>query len=372
MEKKCLILVKSKQIEANKQQRLSTHEEQFSFFFISTPKLIFGKKGLFFMNYNHNGIPLIHFIGISFRLAAFFSMIMWLCFAHPGHAQTKNGFDLSEASISKKEILSGGPSRDGIPSIDRPKFINVKSVDYLSDDDIVIGLVRGDTARAYPTRILIWHEIVNDVIGKDAIAVTYCPLCGTAMVFERKIGGKMQTFGVSGLLYRSDILMYDRESESLWSQLAMKAVSGPAVGMRLTWLPSEHLTWKAWREKYPRGKVLSTDTGYNRNYAGEAYASYFSSEHTMFPVPNTRKELPNKTWVIGVVINGKAKAYPANDLPPDKAIEDKVGQKKVVVRYDAGKRNPQITNTEGEHIPSVMVFWFAWQAFYPQTDLWKP
>jgi len=166
--------------------------------------------------------------------------------------------------------------------------------------------------------------------------------------------------------------MYDRESESLWSQLAMKAVSGPAVGMELTWLPSEYLTWKAWREKYPHGEVLSTDSGYARNYGGEAYASYFSSEKTLFPVPHTRQELSNKTWVIGVVIDGKAKAYPVSDLPTDNAIEDKVGSKQIVVRYDAEKRYPKITDPEGKQMPSVMVFWFAWQAFYPKTNLWKP
>lgn len=323
------------------------------------------------MRHDHTAIGRMHSLGRSFRLAVFFATFL-TCSAFGVEAQTKNGFDLSNASINDEEILSGGPPRDGIPSIDRPKFIATKKVDYLRDGDIVIGLVRGDTARAYPTRILIWHEIVNDVIGGDAVAVTYCPLCGTAMVFGRKIDGKMRTFGVSGLLYRSDVLMYDRESESLWTQLAMKAVSGPAVGNELTWLPSEHLTWKAWREKYPNGEVLSTDTGYNRNYRGEAYSSYFASDETMFPVPHTRKELPNKTWVIGVIIDGKAKAYPVSDLPADKGIEDKVGGKKLVVRYDAGKRYPTITGPEGEQMPSVMVFWFAWQAFYPKTGLWKP
>ncbi|MDP2645765.1 MAG: DUF3179 domain-containing (seleno)protein [Desulfobacterales bacterium] len=152
----------------------------------------------------------------------------------------------------------------------------------------------------------------------------------------------------------------------------MKAVSGPAVGNELIWLPSEHSTWKAWRKKYPHGKVLSTDTGHNRNYGGNAYASYFSSEKTMFPVPHLRKELPNKTWVIGVIIDGKAKAYPVNDLPTNRAIEDNVGSKQIIVRYDADKRNPQIVSPAGEQIPSVMVFWFAWQAFYPKTELWKP
>ena len=192
------------------------------------------------------------------------------------------------------------------------------------------------------------------------------------MVFERKIDGNVRTFGVSGLLYRSDVLMYDRESESLWSQLAMQAVTGQAIGQQLTWLPSEHLTWKAWRQKYPHGEVLSTDTGHHRNYRGNAYAAYFASGKTMFPVPHTRKELPDKAWVIGVIIDGKAKAYPVNDLPADSAIKDKVGNRQVVVSYDAEKRHPKITGPQGEQIPAVMVFWFAWQAFYPGTDLWAP
>lgn len=286
-------------------------------------------------------------------------------------AATKNGFDLSNLSINKSEVLSGGPPRDGIPSIDNPRFIAVKDVDYLKDDDIVIAMVRGNIARAYPTRILVWHEIVNDIIKAEPIVVTYCPLCGTAMVFEREVAGKIRTFGVSGLLYRSDVLMYDRESESLWSQLGMEAVSGSAVGHKLTWLSSEHLTWKAWREKYPRGEVLSTNTGYRRNYSGQAYASYFASDKTMFPVPHTRNELSNKAWVIGVIINGNAKAYPVNALKTNNSIKDKVGTQDIIINYNAKTRNPLITNSQGDTIPSVMVFWFAWQAFYPATELWQ-
>lgn len=299
-------------------------------------------------------------------------IIFSVCFSLALHAESKNGFDLSKAAISQNEIFAGGPPRDGIPSIDHPKFVMADKVDYLRDTDIVIGMVRAGVARAYPTRILVWHEIVNDVIGDNAVAVTYCPLCGTGMVFDRKLNDAVLTFGVSGLLYRSDVLIYDRESESLWSQLAMKAVSGPATGQKLVWLPSEHLTWKAWREKYPHGQVLSTDTGHQRNYNADAYASYLASDETMFPVPQTRRELSNKTWVIGVILDGKAKAWPVDELPSDRIIEDSVGGKKVTVRYDAETRHPRITNSQGEHIPSVMVFWFAWQAFYPDTALWKP
>lgn len=285
-------------------------------------------------------------------------------------AQAMNGFNLSNATIDPAEILTGGPPRDGIPAINNPKFVPVAEVDYLKDEDIVIGVVRGPIARAYPTRILVWHEIVNDRIGNDAFTVTYCPLCGTAMVFGRRVGGVKRTFGVSGLLYRSDVLMYDKETESLWSQLAMQAVTGPAAGQKLAWLTSEHLTWKAWRENYPGSQVLSIDTGYFRNYSGEAYAAYFTSDETMFPVPQNRKEFANKTWIIGVVINGKAKAYPVNDLPSNKVIIDSIANTRVTVQYDAQQRYPQVEDKKGNRIPSVMVFWFAWQAFYPNTELW--
>lgn len=319
-------------------------------------------------------INVMHFISIIYIKVALLSLLITTgvnCSA-PASEEQMNGFDLSNVSIDKTEILSGGPGRDGIPSIDDPKFISIEAVDFLRDEDMVIGLVRGDIARAYPLRILVWHEIVNDIIENDAVAVTYCPLCGTAMVFDRNIDGKTKTFGVSGLLYRSDVLMYDRETESLWSQLAMKAISGPAVGKELTWLRSEQLTWKAWRERYPHGEVLSTDTGHLRNYGGEAYASYFASEKPMFPVPQTRTELKDKAWVIGIIMQGEAKAYPVDLLPSGKAIEDSVGNTKIVVRYDAEKKHVQVTVDEGRQIPSVMSFWFAWQAFYPDTGLWQP
>lgn len=294
-----------------------------------------------------------------------------ICFQFTVEAATKNGFNLSSLRIDKEEILAGGPPRDGIPSIDQPKFIAVNEVNYLRDDDIVIGLVRGNIARAYPTRILVWHEIVNETIANEPVVVTYCPLCGTAMVFARKVAGKTLSFGVSGLLYRSDVLMYDRESESLWSQLQMEAVSGEASGNKLTWLPSSHSTWQAWREKYPQGEVLSTDTGYQRNYSAQAYASYFASPNNMFPVPHTRTEISKKSWVIGIIVDGQAKAYPVKAFKTNSKVTDKAGANEIFVRYDEKTRQPSVTTSSGEIIPSVMVFWFAWQAFYPDTQLWQ-
>jgi hypothetical protein len=282
---------------------------------------------------------------------------------------TMNGFDLSNLTVDRGEILAGGPPRDGIPAIDAPGFVAAQEVNYLRDEDIVVGLVRGARARAYPLRILVWHEIVNDTFDGEPLAVTYCPLCGTAMVFDRRAGGRERSFGVSGLLYRSDVLMYDRETGSLWSQLAMESVSGPAAGARLVWLPSEHMTWQAWRQRYPDSEVLSPDTGFRRDYGGTPYASYFASDEPMFPVPKSRTELPDRALVVGTIVGGEAKAYPVEDLRSVEALDDHVGGTPVVVRYDADSRRPEVSGPEGEQLPSVVVFWFAWQGFYPETGL---
>lgn len=286
-------------------------------------------------------------------------------------AVTKNGFDLSNSIIDKNKILSGGPSKDGIPSIDKPKFIDIEDVHYLRDDDIIIGLEHNGIQKAYPTRILIWHEIVNDTISTLDIAVTYCPLCGTAMVFDRDIDGKLRSFGVSGLLYQSDVLMYDRETNSLWSQLAMKSVSGKSVSTELKWLPSQHITWKAWRTKYPHSKVLSLDTGYNRNYYSTPYSDYLNSDDVMFPVPKNRDDLSDKTWVVGVIIDGIAKAYDVNKLPNKKEVKDTIGKTNIIIKYDKEKNHPHIVTEDKKEIASVLVYWFAWQAFYPNTEIWK-
>ena len=284
-----------------------------------------------------------------------------------------NGFDVSNAIIPTKEILSGGPGRDGIPSIDQPKFIRPNAADFMQPDDLVVSLTIGGQTRAYPIRILVWHEIVNDELGGLPIAVTYCPLCGTAMVFSRQVGERTLTFGVSGMLYQSDVLMYDRQTESLWSQLAMKCVSGVQVNTPLEWLPSEHLTWSAWKTKYPTGEVLSTDTGAQRNYIGTAYAGYEQHPDTMFPVPTYRTELPKKEWVVGVMVDGAARAYPIRSLPANQALTDPANGAALEITFDPISQQAIVRRkTSGEVLPNVKVYWFAWQAFYPQTTLWKP
>lgn len=291
-----------------------------------------------------------------------------------GLPRSFNGFDVSNATIPVNDILSGGVARDGIPALTEPSFVNAADVDYLVDGDMVVGIAREGVARAYPLRIIVWHEVVNDVVAGKPLAITYCPLCGTCMVFDREYDGKTLSFGVSGLLYQSDVLMYDHQTESLWSQLKMESVSGELAGKTLTWLPSNETTWKAWRELHPDTQVLSIDTGYSRRYGDTAYANYKRSDHTIFPVPVTRKELGIKEWVVGIIVNGEAKAYPIEALKgfDSKPLSDTVGGQGVEIRYDVeGRRATAKLAESGEPLPTVKVYWFAWQAFYPDTGLFE-
>lgn len=288
-----------------------------------------------------------------------------------------NGFNISNAIVPTSEILSGGPGRDGIPAIDQPSFIPANEVDYLHPDDLVVSLSVGTEVRAYPLRVLVWHEIVNDVIAGQPVAVTYCPLCGTAMVFDRNVGGRVLTFGVSGLLYQSDVLLYDRQTESLWSQLGMKSMAGTMVDTLLRWIPSEQMTWQMWWGKFGDGRVLSTNTGFSRDYTRTSYGEYATNSETMFPVPRHRTELQDKAWVLGMVVNGKAKAYSRDELDKltiTQSIKDVVGGDEIEISYRPDIRYAVVTNrTRGEPQPHVMAYWFAWQAFYPSTELWmKP
>lgn len=282
------------------------------------------------------------------------------------------GFDVSNALIPTKEIHPGGPPRDGIPSIDRPKFVAPNAAEFMRLDDQIVSVTVDGETRAYPLRVLVWHEIVNDTVNGTPLAITYCPLCGTVMVFDRRYAGRELTFGVSGLLYQSDVLMYDRQTESLWSQLAMKSVAGPQAGTGLTWVASEQMTWRAWLERYPGGKVLSTSTGFDRDYQNLPYQGYEQTSRTMFPVPHKRKELGNKEWVAGIILGGQAKAFPIDGLSKGAWMDDTVGGVGIRLRYEAAAEKLEVVRADnGAVVPTVRVYWFAWQAFYPETELWR-
>lgn len=282
-----------------------------------------------------------------------------------------NGFRLDGAAIPVDEIHPGGPPRDGIPAIDRPVFVRAASAGHLRAEDRVLGVVRGDIARAYPIAILNWHEIVNDRFGDEAVAVTFCPLCGTGMAFAARVAGRDLVFGVSGLLYNSDVLLYDRETESLWSQIMAQAVTGPMQGERLEFLPTAHTTWADWRARHPDTEVLSPDTGYGRDYDLDPYAGYRDSERLLFPVKVQDKRLHPKEQVIGITIAGEHKAYPFSALARTgrKTIEDRVGGQSIRLEFDPQARTGRVRDAEGRELPSLIAFWFAWLAFHPDTGL---
>ena len=281
-----------------------------------------------------------------------------------------NGFDLSNSILPRNEIQHGGPPRDGIPALSDPRLVAAGDADYLQPGDRVLGIEIDGAARAYPIPILNWHEIVNDTVGGRRLAITYCPLCGTGVAFDAIIDGEPTDFGVSGLLYNSDVLLYDRASESLWSQILGKAVSGARVGERLTPVPLTHTTWKAWRASHPHTLVLSDDTGYSRNYRRDPYDGYEQSRHTYFSVNNTAPASYHpKEIVVGLEVDGVYKAYPFIELERQgKAMfDDRVNGRDFVIHWDAPNRSVTIADEDGNAVAAIQGFWFAWFAFHPQT-----
>lgn len=288
-------------------------------------------------------------------------------------AQTRNGFDLTGALVPAAQIESGGPPRDGIPAIDRPKFVKADEARFLQGDDRVLGVARNGIAKAYPVRILNWHEIVNDSFGAERIAVTFCPLCGTGIAYVSQAGGKLLSFGVSGLLYNSDVLLYDRQTQSLWSQILAQAVSGPLKGAKLTPVALSHTSWADWKKRHPDTLVLSTDTGFTRDYGRDPYAGYAQDPTILFPVTGQSPRYQAKEPVIGVEVGGKFKAYPFVELAKAKGgrVTDSLGGKPLTVRFDPEHRTGTVFDAQGKEIPSVIVYWFAWYAFHHDTEVFQ-
>lgn len=300
---------------------------------------------------------------------------IWLLIVSLPMAQPMNGFDLNDALIPKEKIFKGGPPKDGIPSIDKPEFIQASEASQLKETDLILGIALNGIARAYPIPIMNWHEVVNDQYGDIPVVITFCPLCGSGMAFESRLNGRKLTFGVSGLLYNSDVLLYDRQTESLWSQLLSQAVTGEFKSSKLKPVPMQHTTWKHWREQYPDTQVLSYETGFDRNYFQNPYAGYEFVEKTVFPVEFRAKGLHPKEKVIGLAINNESKAWPFIELRKairaGKEITDSVGGQQVTVRFNDQANAAHIIDTNGNELPAVTLFWFAWSAFNPQTTLYS-
>jgi hypothetical protein len=280
---------------------------------------------------------------------------------------TSNGFDLADSLVPVDEILRGGPKRDAILALDSPPVLPAVDAPW-RDEAWVVGVVAGASARAYPLAILVWHELVNDRLGGRPLLVSYCPLCGTALVFDRRVGGAERRFGVSGLLYQSDLLMFDRETESLWSQISAHAVTGPARSSRLALVRSRLVRWVDWKRVHPETTVLSRETGHVRPYGQTPYGDYATSERLAFPVARDPRYHP-KMRTLGLrLADGRARGYPLVEVQrAGGSISESPFGTPVTIRLDTESQTFEVDAPEP--IEVVEGFWFAWSAFHPAASV---
>ncbi len=256
----------------------------------------------------------------------------------PSGAEREFSTDFSRHSVPYSEILSGGPPKDGIPAIDAPKFISVEEADeWLQPQEPVVLVQVGDDARAYPIQILMWHEIVNDTIGEAPVVVTYCPLCNTGVAFERTFDGQVLDFGTTGRLRYSNLIMYDRQTETWWQQATGEGIVGEYALRQLTFVPASMISWEDFRETYPDGQVLSRDTGYNRDYGRNPYIGYdLDQSPFLFRGPETPDVLHPMARVLTVDLNGEAVGYSYEVLQEVHVVNDLVGGVPIVVLWAPG------------------------------------
>lgn len=310
-----------------------------------------------------------------------------------------------ERKIWLDEIAWGGVRKDGIPALTNPNLIEANQADYIRDNELVFGIsINGDT-RAYPYRFMDWHEMLNDTIGGVPVSLAYCTLCGSGILYKTKLNADEEPliFGSSGFLYRSNKLMYDQKTHSLWNQFNGKPVVGSLVnsGIELEVLPLVTTTWSEWVKKYPHTKVLSEETGFHRDYTpGTAYGAYFFSEELMFPASENDDSLKQKEKVFGLRISGANKAWPLKLFETPTVINDQVGIIPIVLIGDAKSETVRAYRSEGitfkltkqgqlsannqiwqlteneiigandkklSRLPGHIAYWFAWSGYFPAT-----
>jgi Protein of unknown function (DUF3179) len=313
--------------------------------------------------------------------------------------------------IRLEEIVWGGVKKDGIPALTNPKQIAAADATWLQDDELVFGIEIAGDARAYPLRILDWHEMVNDVIGGLPVTLAYCTLCGSGILYDARVPGYDEpfVFGSSGLVYRSNKLMYDQATHSLWSQFTGRPVVGPLTGsgIELAVLPVTIASWRDWQARHPDTKVLSLETGYERDYAlGQPYGEYFASAELMFPLLVPDGRLLPKDYVFALRADGREQAWPLADFGGGRVINAKVGDLPVVLVGDAATRtvrayesgelefaagsSPTTLVADGQawqiqedalvgpdgarlpRLPGHIAYWFAWQGFIDGAPLADP
>ena len=327
---------------------------------------------------------------------------------------TSSGDDSSnEWLIPLSQVRDGGPGRDGIPSIDDPKFFNVDEAPGLLREEVrVVGIKIGNETRAYPHYILDWHEIVNDDIGAVSVAITYCPLTGSAIGWSRFLDGRKTSFGVSGLLYNNNVIPFDRSTNSNWSQLKLQCVNGDLIGQEPEVIKVVETNWFIWKSMYPNTKVLSTDTGFDRSYDVYPYGDYRSNnDNLIFPLSRDDRRLPRKERVHAIIDEEESKVYRFNTFSGGKTIKDNfknkdillVGGNETIVSFELDSQTLSLDfeyifnaseayfidnegtewNVFGEAISgprnghkltptkSFVAYWFSIGAFYPGVEIFE-
>ena len=249
--------------------------------------------------------------------------------------------DFDKHSVPLSEFQSGGPGRDGIPPVDEPEPVDQEQAEeFLDDKEPVLVAEAGGEARAYPVQILIWHEIVNDDLAGRPIAVTYCPLCNSSLVFDRRVEGETLTFGTTGNLRNSDLVMWDRQTESWWQQLTGEAVVGALTGTKLEALPSQTLSWSDFKESYPDGDVLSRDTGHDRDYGANPYEGYDTADEQPFLLDGEAdRRLPPKERVAAAFVGDEVAVVPFPRLARERVVNAEVGGRPLVFLFKPGVRS---------------------------------
>jgi hypothetical protein len=293
--------------------------------------------------------------------------------------------DFARHLVPLSEFQSGGPGKDGIPALDHPRFAPASSIDWLAFREPVIELAVGRDVRAYPLQILIWHEIVNDRVAGIPVAVTFCPLCNTAIVFDRRVRGDTLSFGTTGNLRNSDLVMYDRQTESWWQQFGGDALVGRYAGTQLRALPGRIVAWREFERLHPRGLVLTRDTGFSRPYGKNPYAGYDdASSPPFFPVAHSGdRRLSPKERVVFLERGDETVAVPFSALRRKRVIRVTVSGHRLVVRWRRGVASALDSGLipRGRDVGSAAVtengkpvvfdqpFWFAVAAFRPATKI---
>lgn len=320
----------------------------------------------------------------------------------------------SDWLIPRSEVKDGGPGKDGIPSLDSPKFVAASDAgaSFLTDDELVIGVVIGNDIKAYAHSILNWHEVVNDEINNNFITVNYCPLTGTAFGWNSNAGGEKTTFGVSGLLYNANLILYDRKTGSNWAQLRLQCVNGTLKGDEPVLINVVETNWKTWRTLYPNTKVLTRETGFARNYNNYPYGDYKTNQNFFIFTPSPlNSALPNKERIYAIMDENVAKVYQFQNFIGGKTIKDTfhgkdyllVGNENIINSFELTGSQTSLTfefsftNSEqffsdnegnkwsvfgkalegpraGEVLKtskSVVSFWFAIAAFYPNPQIFN-